>query len=100
MKSLNNFLDGDGRLVKLPSKRHMQLEALRYLAGKFQPGREYTEREVNGLLLEWHTFGDPATLRRGLYDSRFLDRDPYGRSYRLNGEFLRSLSGGAESTEE
>lgn len=83
MKQLSNFLDQEGRLVKLPSKRAMQAEALAYLAEKFQPEEEYTEREVNELLNRWHTFGDPATLRRALYDSRFLDRDPYGRSYRL-----------------
>ena len=91
MKSLNNFLDGEGRLTKFPSKRPMQEEALRYLAEKFEAGREYAEREVNGLLLQWHTFGDPATLRRELYDRCFLDRDPYGRSYRLNEDFVRSL---------
>lgn len=83
MKQLSNFLDSQGRLVKFPAKRAMQQEALAYLAAKFQPEAEYTERQVNELLGCWHTFGDPATLRRALYDSRFLDRDPYGRSYRL-----------------
>lgn len=83
MKQLKNFLDPEGRLVKFPSKRGMQQEALGYLAEKFQPGREYTEKEVNELLGRWHTFGDPATLRRALYDGYFLDRDPYGRSYML-----------------
>lgn len=61
----------------------MQQEALRYLAGKFQQGRTYTEREVNELLNEWHTFRDPATLRRELYENRFLNRDPYGTAYEL-----------------
>ena len=93
MKSLNNFLDPEGRLVKFPSKPPLQMEALTYLAKKFSPDREYTEREVNELLLEWHTFKDPATLRRELYDRRFLDRDPYGRSYRLKEDFRRSLGG-------
>ena len=83
MKSLQNFLDGDGRLVRFPAKKGMQQEALAYLAGKFQPGVVYTEREVNQLLNQWHTFGDPATLRRELYDNRFLDRDPYGTAYCL-----------------
>lgn len=83
MKQLKNFLDEDGRLVKFPAKRGMQQEALAYLAEKFQPERTYTEREVNELLERWHTFRDPATLRRALFDSRYLDRDPYGRSYTL-----------------
>ena len=86
MKQLANFLDQEGRLVKFPARRAMQQEALAYLAETFPPEREYGEREVNELLNRWHTFGDPATLRRALYDGRFLDRDPYGRSYRRSGE--------------
>ena len=70
----------------------MQGEALAYLAEKFQSGRDYSEREVNELLLQWHTFGDPATLRRELYDRGFMDRDPYGRSYRLAEEFSEGLT--------
>lgn len=86
MKGLQNFLDGEGRLTKFPAKRDMQRQALVYLAGKFEQGRSYTEREVNTLLNEWHTFRDPATLRRELYDRRFLDRDPYGTAYTLAGQ--------------
>ncbi len=76
-------MDGSGRLQKFPAKKGMQQEALCYLAGKFQEGAVYTEREVNDLLGQWHTFHDPATLRRELYDHRFLDRDPYGTAYTL-----------------
>ena len=61
----------------------MKVYALLYLAGKLESGREYSEREVNDILLDWHTFADPATLRRELYDYRFLDRSKDGRSYRL-----------------
>ena len=35
------------------------------------------------MLLDWHTFADPATLRRELYDYRFLDRSRDGKVYRL-----------------
>lgn len=80
---LKNFLDADGKLVSFPAKRKMKLYALFYLAQKIEPNREYTEREINERLLEWHTFGDPATLRRELYDYRFLDRSRDGKVYRL-----------------
>ncbi len=83
MKGLQNFLDPEGRLKQFPVKKAMQQEALAYLAGKFQKGAVYTEREVNELLGRWHTFRDPATLRRALYDHRYLDRDPYGTAYTL-----------------
>lgn len=77
------FLDEAGRLTAFPTKQRKQLAALLYLAGKFQPERRYTEREVNGLLEEWHTFHDPCTLRRGLYNARLLDRTPDGSAYWL-----------------
>ena len=71
MKSLDNFLDTEGRLTKFPAKRPMQTQALHYLAEKFEAGREYAEREVNALLLQWHTFGDPATLRGSFLTGAF-----------------------------
>lgn len=83
MTSLKNFLNEDGQLKAFPAKRKMKVEALFYLAEKFEKGKQYTEKEVNVLLNQWHTFGDPATLRRELYDYRFLNRTPDGSSYRL-----------------
>ncbi len=78
---LRGILDARGRLTKLPSKRKKLLYAVHYLSTKFEQGRRYTEREVNDLLCEWHTFGDPATLRRELYNGRYLDREPNGATY-------------------
>ena len=80
---LRNFLDANGKLTAFPAKRKMKVYCLFYLAGKFEAGREYTEREVNELLLSWHTFADPATLRRELFDYGFLDRSRDGKVYRL-----------------
>ena len=53
------------------------------LAGRFEAGREYSEAEVNFLLIEAHTFGDWALLRRSLVDWRYLDRESDGSRYRL-----------------
>lgn len=80
---LRNFLDEKKRLTGFPAKRKMKIYALFYLAEKFEADRDYTERQINDLLLSWHTFADPATLRRELYDYHFLDRSPDGRVYRL-----------------
>lgn len=81
---LRNFLDEKGRLTAFPAKRRMKIYCLFYLAGKLEAERDYTEREINDSLLDWHTFGDPATLRRELYDYRFLDRSRDGKVYRLS----------------
>ena len=83
---LRNFLDAEGKLTAFPAKRKMKIYCLFYLAGKIEAEQEYTERQINDLLLGWHTFADPATLRRELYDYHFLDRSPDGRSYRLGAQ--------------
>lgn len=80
---LRNFLDADGKLTAFPAKRKMKVYCLFYLAQKFESEKDYTEQEINNVLLDWHTFADPATLRRELYDYRFLDRSRDGKVYRL-----------------
>ena len=80
---LRNFLDADGKLTAFPAKRKMKRYALLYLAQKIPADTDFTEREINDILLDWHTFADPATLRRELYDYRFLDRSRDGKVYRL-----------------
>ena len=80
---LRNFLDRDGKLTAFPAKRKMKIYCLFYLAQKFEPEKDYTEQEINNVLLDWHTFADPATLRRELYDYGFLDRSRDGKVYWL-----------------
>ena len=80
---LRNFLERDGKLTAFPAKRKMKIYCLFYLAQKFEPEKDYTEQEINNVLLDWHSFADPATLRRELYDYGFLDRSTDGRVYHL-----------------
>ena len=80
---LRNFLDATGKLTAFPAKRKMKLYALLYLAQKIPADTDFTERKINDILLDWHTFADPATLRRELYDYGFLDRSRDGKVYRL-----------------
>ena len=80
---LRSFLDGNGKLTAFPAKRKMKLYAMLYLAQKIPADTDFTEREMNDILLDWHTFADPATLRRELYDYHFLDRSRDGKVYRL-----------------
>lgn len=84
LKILKNFLDTEDRLTAYPAKRKMQLYALYYLSTKFEENKVYTEKEVNELLNTWSCFRDPATLRRELYDLRFIDRKRDGGAYWLS----------------
>ncbi len=80
---LRNFLDAEGKLTAFPAKRKMKLYALLYLVQKIPADTDFSEREINDILLDWHIFADPATLRRELYDYGFLDRSRDGKVYRL-----------------
>ena len=78
---ISNFLDDSGKITRLSQKNRLRIEILQYLAGKFLSDRNYTEKEVNSICEEWHTFGDYFLLRRELIDSGFLCREPDGSRY-------------------
>lgn len=83
---LKNFMDAEGRITLFPSKSKMKSYVLLYMAEKFETGRQYSEKEVGELLKQWHTFSDPATLRRELYMYHFLERSDDGMTYCLRKE--------------
>ena len=83
---LKACLDAEGRLLRLPVKRRKRLAALAWLAEQIPAEGRYTEREFNELLNRLHTFGDPATLRRELFDFFLIHRSPDGTDYRVNPE--------------
>lgn len=78
---VKNYLDKQGRLTIFPAKKKYQKIVLFYLASKFNTNQTYTEKEVNALLDEWHTYEDACTLRRELYNNRFIGRTIDGTSY-------------------
>lgn len=66
------FFDGP-RLRSIPAKRKARVSVLLELLRRFEPGRRYTEGEVNAILREAHD--DVAFLRRELVDYRYLARE-------------------------
>jgi hypothetical protein len=80
---LRNFVT-DGRLRQIPAVRSKRRVVLDWLAGRFEPGRTYPERDVNLLLGLAHP--DVAALRRYLVDEEFLERRD-GFYWRAGGTF-------------
>jgi hypothetical protein len=68
---LGTFLR-NGKLSSIPMNRTKRLIVLDYLAGRFELGEVFTEKDVNETLRELHP--DVAALRRYLVDEGFLDR--------------------------
>lgn len=81
---IRGYVDERGRLTALPTKRKKKLIALSYLADSIPADTVYTEMQFNELLHTLHTFGDPATLRRELYDYFLINRSKDGSEYSAN----------------
>ena len=72
-KTMLSFFDEDGRLRTIPAQRKKRLIVLERLAEEFEPGRDYSEREVNLAIANFHD--DFCTLRRDLVDECFMRRE-------------------------
>lgn len=84
----------NGPLTAVPRRASDQGLLIALAASRFVAHRSYSESEVNQLLQAWlegfsAPFGiDHVTLRRLVVDSRLLNRDKFGSTYRLNLERL------------
>ncbi len=63
----------DGRIERVPAKRKARAAVLLEVVGRFEPGRVYSEPEVNEVLLGVHE--DFAYLRRELVNYHYLERE-------------------------
>lgn len=91
-RPLRPFVRDDGRLSQWPTRQKTQRMAAALMATRFSPDRHYTEKEVNALLMDGHTFADWALLRRVLCDWQFLDRESDGSRYWLREEAARHIA--------
>lgn len=79
--NITQFLDDTGRIVQMPRKRMPRMAVLQYLAEKFDKGCFYSEKQVNEICEQWHTFGDFFLLRRELVEGGLLSREKDGSKY-------------------
>jgi len=71
-KVIENFFDY-GKLKNIPAQRKKRLIILEEIAKAFQPDKEYTEREVNIIIADYHD--DFCTLRREMIGENILSRE-------------------------
>jgi len=79
--ALRAFLGDDGRLAAWPVKRSRQLLFLEQVAQRIKPGVVYSERQFNTVLHCYHSFNDPAMIRRDLLFCGRIKRKIDGTSY-------------------
>jgi ArsR family transcriptional regulator len=78
-KVLKTFIKR-GRLTQFPAQYKKRLIILDKIVEEFEPGRTYSEQEVNQILVDFHE--DVATLRREMIDNKLMEREA-GRYWRL-----------------
>ena len=72
-KVVGDFTHPDGSLKEIPAQRKKLEAVLRYVVKAFEPGKRYTEKQVNKLLSRFHE--DTASLRRELVGGGLMQRE-------------------------
>jgi hypothetical protein len=70
-----------GLLKTFPRREKHKLIILRHIAARLERARNYTEPEINRILVT--AYDDYAKIRRYLIEYGFLDREPDGSRYWL-----------------
>ncbi len=76
---LKNYLTPEGELKDFPTQQKKLEIILRHVVQSFEPGKRYTEKQVNEILAQFHP--DTARMRRYLVDFRLMARQAGGGEY-------------------
>ena len=82
IKRLARYFDAKGRLIQWPGKLSQRIPCLWVLWSRLPARQPLSEPQLNQLLQANHLFGDPALLRRELYEQGLASRTPDCREYR------------------
>lgn len=97
-EKLRRYYESEGKLTQYPQKRPMRILALLKIAEKFEAGRTYTEKEVNGMIKNSILFNDVEMIRRELFEYKFLGRHRDGSAYWLEESWRERYSEYMEDT--
>jgi hypothetical protein len=78
-KVMKSFVYQNGRIKAFPAKEKKYLVLLHYVLQAFEPGKRYTEKQVNEILGRYNK--DTAQLRRDLIAYKMMEREGGGGDY-------------------
>lgn len=78
---LRRYMNRQGKLTQWPLRQQDRQIALALIAEQIAPDRDYSEKEINTIIQNQIAYDDFVTIRRELYNSRFVDREPNGSRY-------------------
>jgi len=78
MNKLINELD---QIIRWPKKPSNKKEVIKWISEKFKFEKQYSEKEINKIIDNYHSFNDTPLIRRELVSQKFLDRKDDGSVY-------------------
>ena len=78
-KVVTDYTRKDGSLKTIPAQQKKMEAVLRYIVKAFEPGKRYSEKQVNKILGRYHE--DTASLRRELVGYKLMKREGGGGEY-------------------
>ena len=78
-KVIADYTRKDGSLKTIPAQQKKLEAILRYIVKAFEPGKRYSEKQVNKILARYHE--DTASLRRELVGYKLMKREGGGGDY-------------------
>ena len=82
--SIKHLLNELNLVIRWPKKPSQKQVVIEYLSSKFDLDKNYSEKEINLILEQSHSFNDIALLRRELIGRGFLSRKDDGSKYWKN----------------
>ena len=77
----NSLIIQEEKIVRWPKKPKDKNCVIQWLSQKFNYDTKYTEKEVNSIINNHHTFSDTPLLRRELVSRGYLNRKNDGSEY-------------------
>lgn len=78
-KVMTAFVDKEGKIKAFPAQEKKYQVLLRYVLQAFEPGVHYPEKQVNEILQRFNE--DTASLRRGMIEYHYMEREGGGGAY-------------------
>mgnify|MGYP001339855877 CR=1 FL=1 len=78
---MNNLINDFESIIRWPKKRTEQDFIIKWLSSKFDFKKNYSEKEINNIINNYHSFNDTCLLRRELISKNYLHRKNDGSEY-------------------
>ena len=78
---MNNLINEFNEIVRWPKKPIQKQFVIKWLSERFEFEKQYSEKEINQIIKQHHSFNDIPLLRRELVSQSFFNRKDDGSIY-------------------